>query len=66
MLVTHNLPPLLPGHPFPTAIVGFSGDSRCHAGIARYICAWGLLGHVVPSPNCLDVSPKKIKPPHAL
>lgn len=45
MSVAHDLPPLLPGYPFPTAIVGFPGDSRCHAGIARYIHAWGLFGH---------------------
>lgn len=45
MSVAHDFPPLLPGYPFPTAIVGFPGDSRCHAGIARYIHAWGLFGH---------------------
>lgn len=37
MLVVHNFPPLLPGYPFPTAIVGFPGDSGCHAGITRYM-----------------------------
>ena len=66
MSVAHNFPPLLPGHPFPTAIVGFPGDGGCYAGIARYIHAWGLVGHAVPSPNCLDVFPKKIKLQHAL
>lgn len=37
MSVAHNVPPLLPGHPFPTAIVGFPGDGGCHVGIARYV-----------------------------
>lgn len=66
MLVAANFPPLLPGHPFPTAITGFPGDSRCHAGITRYVHAWGLLGHAVPSSSFLDIFPEVTKPQSAL
>lgn len=67
MLVTPKFHSLLPGHPFPTAITGFPGDSRCHAGITRYVHAWGLLGHAVPCLDpSLDIFPKVTKPQHAL
>lgn len=66
MLVAPNFPPLFPGHPFLTAITGFPGDSRGHAGITRYVHARGFLGHAVPSSNSLDIFPEVTKPQHAL
>lgn len=59
MLVAHNFLPLLLGHSFPTAIVGFPGDGGCHAGITRYIHAWGFFGHAVLPEIVWTSSPKR-------